>query len=142
MLPPPNHQTVAKLRRSWIINQHRGQHGERVRCEAAQLIYENKWLCSIDFVLGISAEVNQILAENSTINTNSTQVVAETTPTGIELGVEKEENHAETCKNCGNDLKPNDPERRKTLRPSEKYCTPACKTQLYRKNLNLKNKNL
>lgn len=133
MLPPPKHPEVIRLRRSYVINRHNDNRINNLRCQAVELIYENKWTCTADFILGLSSEVHQDFAETKNTSPPAKIISEKITPTEIEVV-------KEPCKNCATDIDLADTAKRKTLHHYEKYCSPACKTKFYRQKTKIVNK--
>lgn len=135
MLPPPKHPEVTKLRRSLVINRHNDTRVNNLRCQAAELIFENQWNCTVEFVLGISSEVKQFGELKNTSPPAAVEPVIIEIPVSASVKVIPAETHQkELCRNCQTEIDYTDLSRRKTLKPTEKYCSPACKAKYYRKN--------
>lgn len=118
---------VKKLRHFYRINLGRGLNNiQRNRCEAQDLITDNNWNCSVEHILGIDNDYQTVMKPQviDRINKITTEIPAVC-----------------VCKNCEEPFDINDKERRKSLRVGELYCSPACKTKLYRKNNKYKTNN-
>lgn len=112
LLPSQNDPTVKSLMHRYLINTNkpgREKWAKLVIVETALLIHENGWNCTVEGLLGI-AELTIQPAVQSEI--------------AIPAGAEPD-----SCRYCGADIDVNDLDKRKSLKPADKFCSPGCKSK-------------
>lgn len=117
MLPLPNDASVKQLRHRYNINishPRRGNWAKAVKVEAHLLIQARGWNITVDALLGI---------------TDISEPVQESKPAEVKLVMATQsELESDSCRYCGADIDYADLQKRKSLKMSDKFCSPGCKS--------------
>lgn len=112
LLPVQNDPAVKSLMRRYVLNTirpGREKWAKLVLVETALLIHQNGWTCTVEALLGITE-----------LTSPSSAKTVMSTPAGDET---------ESCRYCGSDIDYADLQKRKSLKVSDKFCSPGCKSK-------------